>query len=38
MMTLPSQSRVWKKLLALVSVLPGDSGSVASELSGIWAD
>lgn len=35
--TLPSQSRVWKKLLAFVSVLTGDSGSVALELSGIWS-
>lgn len=32
---LPSQSRVWKKLLELVSLLIGDSGSVALELSGV---
>lgn len=31
----PSQSSVWKKLPEFVSLLIGDSGSVALELSGV---
>lgn len=33
--TVPSQSSVWKKLFALLSVLTGDSGSGGLELSGV---
>lgn len=33
--TLPSQSSVWKKLLALLSVLAGDSTSIGFMPSGV---